>query len=245
MINIKKSLAESSIANKDMTILIDSEGYVLQNKVLDWMKGALSLFLRGETSRKEGKNIIYMLTIEEFKYDVMFSESGPALTLLVQVVDQKNTENEPIDFDMDWVLSFPFDENSWPAQREFPDHMPEINWFAVPKPDKSLQMTQGKRNDNRMFISAFPIIERELIRNQGKMKEVIRLFKKMRDNKNLKHLKSFHIKTMFMLYNDYLITNKTREERRKFWRQPIRDIFIRVSIQDIVIKLYTKLNYYN
>lgn len=182
------------------------DGYLSQNKVLDWMKGILNLVFPCPTNENS-------FSMNDFVYDVKKSQTSPAMTLKVRVPKETNMAGDVIAFNVDIVVSFLIkndgEDDIWIATTKYPSRVKKsIHWIAISKPDKSNPASLE-------FRASYRAIEKHLLYNRGKLKDTIRLFKDMRNihGEGLTNLRSYHIKTMFMLYDQELVD--TNNER--FW----------------------------
>lgn len=197
----KKDLVEIRLGNNvhvDLKKLMDSERYLLQNKLFNWFK---SIFYKVLNAESNFLRMIYNLNINGVNYHVKTSERGPALILKVELPNENNTAGDPISFDINIVASFLFDKTDWKGTEPYPTRIPNnsLQWAAIPT--NSL--------DARGFRASYRTIERDLIHNHDKMKSVIRLMKKMRDTHGygMVNFSSYYIDTIFMLYDEELIKN--------------------------------------
>lgn len=87
------------------------------------------------------------LVIDDVRYEVKKSQTGPALTLKVKVPEQFSSDGYPIEFDMDIVVSFLFERNNWVAAKPYPVAVhPNYHWTAIPKPDFSAPVSRALGN---------------------------------------------------------------------------------------------------
>lgn len=229
----KKDFVQIQILNKensDLVRLMDEDGFLLQNEVLKWFTSILDMVLYAETY----ENNVFNLITRGVRYEVKKSQSGPALTLKVKVPERFNEAGLPIRFDMDIVVSFLFERNDWIAAKPYPEGVKQdfYNWTAIPKPDCSAPISRG-------FRASYRTIERDLINGRGKFKQVLRLFKKFRDThgEGLSNLKSYHIKTIFMLFDERL----KRSGENEFWdKNSTTKIFVMVYNLSSYVKFYVK-----
>lgn len=114
------------------------------------------------------------------------------------------------------VVAFTFDRKQWLSKREPPAHIKNLQWLGVPKPDKKV------RNDNRHFVSSYSQIERTYLDGKNSLKNLIRLFKKIRDNKNIANLKSYYIKMMFL----WVVENNGDS----YWNRHLGVVFLEVTV---------------
>lgn len=150
-----------------------------------------------------------------------FSTSGPAFTLKV-----KHLQSD-INFDMDLVPAFPFSDEHWVSTRQVPMHIKRPVWHAVPKPWR--EQSNGSNQNNCAFITSYVILERDIIKDCNNLKTLIRIFKKMRDTMNLKHLKSYYIKTVFLHHNE------EKKMIRGYWDKPLDILFKEVRSENAII----------
>lgn len=118
---------------------------------------------------------------------------------------------------MDLVVAFSFERKHWLSKRQPPSHIKDLQWLGVPKPDKRIL------NDNRRFVSSYSEIERTFLENKNSLKNLIRLFKKVRDNKNYTNLKSYYIKMMFLWV--------VEQNDASYWNRPLGVVFLEVTVK--------------
>ncbi|KAG4079469.1 hypothetical protein HA402_005166 [Bradysia odoriphaga] len=134
MINISKACQRDGwiIDNVDYEGFVDDEGYLIQNKVLDWIRGVV------RSTLTEHDNVI---VTDDNSYEVYQSSNGPAVTLDVTVQSDETT------FSIDFVgcLEFHSDE-CWMA-----DVRKCVGvWNAIPKPIKmNDNVTMQQRIDSK------------------------------------------------------------------------------------------------
>lgn len=219
----KKDFVQIRFPNRetgDLVKLTDDDGYLLQNRVLNWFISILDTVLLAETY----ENNVFNLIIRGNRYEVTKTQSGPALTLKVKVSNRYDKAGHQMKFDMDIVVSFLFERSDWIATKPYPGEISETkyHWTAIPKPDRLIPISRG-------FRASYRAIERDLINNRGKFKQVLRLFKKLRDTqgKGLVNLKSYHLKTVFMLFDEHL----KQCNERDFWdKNSTTKIFVMVRL---------------
>lgn len=184
--------------------LVDAEGYVIQDGVLDWLRELVKEVL------KEQKGILH---INGTEYNVSQTNNGPAVTLNVDV--QKSTHcKEPGSFSIDFVPALQFQVKSkWIADRQ---DVSKINsyrfWNAIPKPNRL------RSHKNRDWICSYAEIERDLLNRRNRLKPLIRVFKKIRDKANLTNLKSYYIKTIFL--------HQCEQKSEAYWDGSLAEAFI-------------------
>lgn len=71
---------------------------------------------------------------------------------------------------------------------------------------------------NREWICSYAEIERTLLKGTQNMKPLIRIFKKIRDKKQLTNLKSYYIKTIFLHHNS--------RNGNEYWKQSLAVLFM-------------------
>ncbi|GAB0099707.1 hypothetical protein DMENIID0001_155940 [Sergentomyia squamirostris] len=180
---------------KELGKLTNNEGYLLQNKVFSWFESILT---------RSWSNIESSLS----SYKLSVKKQGPAQTIQVTYQQDQN-----ISFSVDFVVGLVFDANiRWIATREPPKNCisEEKYWIAIPKPMKS---SDGNENGNAFWIISYPAQESKIIRNKNRLKEANRFLKKIRDRRNLKLLKSYHIKTVIML--------EIQGKADSYWNSPL------------------------
>ncbi len=79
--------------------------------------------------------------------------------------------------------------------------------------------------ENREWICSYAEIERQLLKGTQTMKPLIRIFKKIRDKKQLTNLKSFFIKTIFL--------HQHLENGSEYWKQSLAVLFMEMF--DIIL----------
>lgn len=182
-INVRDGVAKkwSTVDAQNYKALIDKDGYLLQDKVLDWLRVLIIKVL------KRCDNVI---RIGQNEYSVKRSSNGPAVTLHLTIT--QCNEGTTGNFSIDFVGALAFDfHKKW-----FADHKPQFliskNWNAIVKPNKAYP------NENREWTCSYADMEREYLRDTQKLKQLIRIFKKIRDRNSLGQLKSYYIKVMFL-----------------------------------------------
>lgn len=129
-----------------------------------------------------------LLVNNSFKAKIRKSESGPAITLIINVPDQ----NECISVDLVPALSF----NIAFAERlttKFHILQKRRNkeWFAIPIPERDSYFETRFR-----WRLSFSHQENEILEMYGSVKPIIRLIKKLRDTQNWKNIASYYIETV-------------------------------------------------
>lgn len=125
-INISRDVMQTgwNIGKDNYQLFIDDEGYLIQNKVLNWIRDVV------RSTLLQHDNVI---ETEEDRYQVIQSSNGPAVTLGVTVLDSEN-----IQFSVDLVgcLAFHSDE-CWMSDVRRLSGV----WNAIPKPIKLKEIT--------------------------------------------------------------------------------------------------------
>lgn len=169
--------------NEKYKRFIDSEGYLIQDEILDWLRKLMREIL------SEQRNI---LKIHGAEYCIQQYNSGPAVTIDVTV--QKSTFGGIGKFSIDFVPALQFQSNDrWVADKQpILRHSSSRFWNAIPKPNKM------RLHKNRDWICSYAEIERDYLNGLNRIKPLIKIFKKIRDKANLTNLKSYYIKTVFL-----------------------------------------------
>lgn len=108
----------------------------------------------------------YTVHINDIKYSIKISKSGPAHTLEVTF------DTDDKFFAIDFVLAIPFSKAK--AIVEIPGNLGQRKkWLAIPKPRKN----RAKGENNRAWICSYIQFENILLQNQNKGKPLIRIFK--------------------------------------------------------------------
>lgn len=158
---------------------IDSDGYLIQNQVLDWLRVLVREILAAHRN---------VLKIGGVEYYIEQENNGPAVTLEV------NVQKSPYEgyFSIDFVPALQFQSNNiWVADQRPNLPIPRY-WNAIPKPNKL------RLHRNREWICSYAEIERCYLNDLNRLKPLIKFFKKIRDRANLTNLKSYYIKTIFL-----------------------------------------------
>lgn len=181
-------------AQKEVKKWTDPEGFISRSKVNRWMQRVVDKALT-EYSKKH--------TEKTFKFER--SRSGPAETLFVTLNTRPNLR-----LSLDLVPVFVF--GSWPRKlenlREWSPEMKEQRWYAVPK----------SKSSDRDFRLSFWHQEKHLLCGTYQMKPILKLMKKLRDDKTWKGISSYCIKTLFLW--------KTAANGKDYWRRGLGVIFI-------------------
>lgn len=207
-INIKDGITKrwSSVPEKNYKKLIDESGYLLQDKVLIWIRDLIYNIVKSRGN---------LLRIDSNEYSVAAESNGPAITLDITV--KKCASGSSGKFSIDFVTALAFDfQKIW-----FADFTPPIirskNWNAIAKPRKADNKTVI--NQNRDWTCSYADMEREYLKDTNTLKQLIRFFKKIRDTHNLTNLKSYYIKVIFLHQRKKKITELG------YWKQPLGTLF--------------------
>lgn len=122
-INISNALQNGWVhGNVDYKRFVDGEGYLIQNKALDWIKGIVR-----DTLNEEGYKLYDTMTT----YSISQSYSGPAVTLHVSVSQFGSEDRE---FSIDFVICLAFHSDEW-----WTSDVSNVKgvWNAVPRPIKA------------------------------------------------------------------------------------------------------------
>lgn len=171
----------------------DFEGFLSRYKVNQWMQSVVDRALRA-----------YVYNYEQKVFMFSRSMSGPAVTLTVTLINHPQ-----VHLSLDFVPVFVFE--NWPHVENLREWIPEMvvqKWYAVPK----------SINNDRDFRLSFWHQERYLLLGTDQMKPVLKLVKKLRDDRQWKGFSSYYIKTMFLW--------KTDANGRYYWRKGLGETFI-------------------
>lgn len=148
-----------------------------------------------------------------------YGYSGPAITLKVTI----NSENKCFSIDLVGALAFSHNDQ-WIADHKPVFLVPKYKglWHLIPKPKEPIN---GKRFNNRDWICSYSEIERSYLRDSSHLKQLIRIFKKIRDKNNLSSLKSYYIKIMFL--------KRRLRVDNAFWKRSLGILFI--EMLDIIV----------
>lgn len=145
---------------------LDDYNYLKKSSMILWIHQLFDNALN--KLFKVGKSV-YELELEFALYFIRRKRSGPAQTLIVEVV---NPNSKTIKFSIDVVLALRLDANTyWESDRAFVRQYWDDYWHAIPKPDH--HDVQGDSE----WITSYADIERVIIAKRNKMKDLIRLFK--------------------------------------------------------------------
>ncbi|XP_055917386.1 cyclic GMP-AMP synthase-like receptor [Eupeodes corollae] len=180
--------------------LINTDGLFLENKFQQWFQSLMTEVLNKLNST---------ITHEDEEYKLKYRREGPAHNIVVQNIK----ENTPL-FSIDFVPGFVF-----PIEKSVSSRVPCSKlWEAIPRPLKAAG-NSVQINNNPSFRTSYTDSERVLIAGKNQMKNALRLLKKYRDLRtNMKHLKSYYIKTLFLWINE--------DCDKSFWNRPIFEVML-------------------
>ncbi|XP_060832188.1 cyclic GMP-AMP synthase-like receptor isoform X1 [Bombus pascuorum] len=180
-----------NLTNKEIRQLnkLISNNFVNPNTFRFWIKGIID---RVMNKLQNVGNRYRLLTNNLYKAYIKKSESGPAITLIVNI--PYKTE----DIHVDLAPSLPFD--IYVIQRYIPefDKLETCrykNWFAIPVPVRTDCNNSDSSLASLYWRTAFSLQENEVLAKCGRVKQVIRLLKKLRNTQNLKSIASYYIET--------------------------------------------------
>lgn len=229
---------QSPVSSSNVKRLLDSDGYLIQNNVLEWLRNIVKRIFPLDVN---------LIRNGCYTYKVRHRLSGPAVTVHVQC-------DENSKFSIDFVGALEFSESEvWIAdtvvqKNRLLNNSGKNFWNVVPKPRKMTiprryyapsknQPSTGANNmrnpnKNRDWICSYASIERELINGKQSMKPLIRIFKKIRDNYKMTNLKSYYIKQIFI--------HQLIRTTPAYWERSLGDLFLRML--DVVIERLEERN---
>ncbi|GBP54079.1 Cyclic GMP-AMP synthase [Eumeta japonica] len=191
----------------------DDEGYLLRTKFTDWFKSVVARALN-ELPTSCGRPTV---VVRGQTYYLKTRESGPACTLIVQ-------RNDGFRLDVDLVPALKFSEARWPPSpdyRDIPLGSRAVDWMVVPKPVRGA----GQLESARTWRVALHPQEKRLIYNHQRLRQIIRLMKKLRDAQQMNEIASYYIKTLFLW-------ESAQRDSPAFWNQNESTIF-KVMVQKL------------
>lgn len=87
--------------------ILDSSGYVMQNKVLEWLRGIMKRIFPSPCQ---------LVRIGDREYRIKHDVNGPANTLTIQCASYSNDSNSEFSMDFVGALEFPVKEFGWLMQ---------------------------------------------------------------------------------------------------------------------------------
>ncbi|XP_056639349.1 cyclic GMP-AMP synthase-like receptor [Diorhabda sublineata] len=215
VINNYRDISSTNINEKKCdkyeSLLVETK-YLSTLEVLKWFERVLDKALK-EFLKVEGEGHLFKVKLNvEDELDVYGTlvKAFPAFTLKLKSKDIK--------LDLDLVPCFQFTDTDWPKGNYKPNPFPQKKTFlVVPKSPKC----EGEQIKGIVKYWRLSFQEQERLILTGdqynNMKAVLRLLKKLRDQKNHK-IASYYIKTMFLWEVD------TREPA--FWSQSLSVVFM-------------------
>lgn len=223
--------------------VLDSYGYLLQDKVLEWLQRIMKRIFIYPCS---------LIRIDDYQYRIKHSVNGPANTLDIQY---STSSNEITKFSIDFVGALEFlVKDCWVADADIPKKLfLDKSWNAIPKPryptrkptNSPMYPTSANRygntlygrqwqnhNKNRDWICSYAEIERDLIHGLQFIKPLIRIFKKIRDTHKLSNLKSYYIKQIFI--------HQRMAKDIKYWERPLGELML--EMLDVIIRYLQERN---
>lgn len=178
--------------------LVDSQNFLVVDKLRSWLQSLFSQALNRIADRVEVDGIVSVLK---------YRTCGPAHTIFV--------EGE-LEYSVDFVpaIRLGFEQNVLLAdQLIYFERANLAYWDAIPKPLKTQTQTSSIS-----FRSSFYSAERAMLKGKHEnCRDAIKLMKKFRDVKtNLSNLKSYYIKTLFLWKLSY--------EPESYWQEPLTSI---------------------
>lgn len=187
--------------NRDQCRWIQN-GFISAQAVNRWLEGVIStVFYQANAAGSTiGVNGIYSVRV--------LTKSGPAITLRMRHVNANRSTEE---IDVDFVPVFEFQHPTWPKKtRNIPPACSKsTKWCVTPKVEY----------DPSNWRLSFAFLEREMIHDKPNLKNIYRIMKRLRDcSVNLKNIKSYQIKSLFLWKVSLLGTEQ--------WRKSMGRIFI-------------------
>jgi cyclic GMP-AMP synthase len=210
-VNDASWLRTSPVYSKFKKTFLDDDNYLITDKAFNWMKGIVQ---KGFNRLPCIRGTHYLLT-KVGKFPIYFSESGPAVTLHIDV-------DGDCRIDVDLVVSFVFTEDKWP---EGISPNPYAKWlgrrthlnefFIVAKKPKNVP---DYFLPERHWRLSFQEQERQLIAQKGRLKPVGRLLKKMKKRQQHDQIASYYIKTVLLFM--------VEQRNYAFWQQSLSRVFL-------------------
>ncbi|XP_071877906.1 cGAS-like receptor 1 isoform X2 [Bombus fervidus] len=180
-----------NLTNKEIRQLnkLIHNNFVNPNTFRFWIKGIID---RVMNKLQTVENRYRLLTNNFYRAYIRKSESGPAITLIVNI--PYKTE----DIHIDLAPSLPFD--IYVIQRYIPkfyelERCRYKKWFAIPVPVRTDCNNSDSSLASLYWRTAFSLQENEVLARYGRVKQVIRLLKKLRNTQNLNSIASYYIET--------------------------------------------------
>ncbi|CAK1553457.1 unnamed protein product [Leptosia nina] len=192
----------------------DNDKYLLQNKFRSWLHSLIQTALN---------SMKHEVTVNDVKYILSYKSSGPAYTLNIKSVPT----DEPFNLDVDLVPVIRFMLPRWPKGYKNINNDKAKEWFVVPKPNKNIETSNLQ---NKCWRLSFQEQEKYIMRDLKQLKITIRLVKKLRDARGMKHIASYYIKTLFLW-------KIQRTNHKKYWESNVSTIF-----KDMIEEFYDAVN---
>lgn len=196
----------------------DDNGNILSDKLRFWMESVVNKALATLPPLPNKK---YQLEIEGTCYEIGTRKSGPAVTVEVNIGSSGSTYLGITQFCIDLVPAFEFQTKDWPHHiRQCPADTQDKTWNLVPKPLKPEENTADGNIPARLqWRLSFHNQESYIIHNLNHFKAVLKLLKKLRDEKFDQYkMSSYALKTVFMLEKE--------RQNNDFWRRPLSSTFL-------------------
>ncbi|XP_076276659.1 cGAS-like receptor 1 isoform X2 [Lasioglossum baleicum] len=190
----------SAIEKKKLNSLI-VDGYLHPHRFRSWVEGVLECSIRSKLPL-EYDSKIRLITIRK---------GGPAFTL---ELEHLRRQGEQIHIDIVPALNFDTE-----IIVDSPVNFKEIQkynnkeWFAVSVPKNTINGS----NDNLHWRQSFFYQEKEILQKNGRIKYIIRLMKKLRDNQKWANVASYFIETLSF--------NKLESIKEQLDRMPLTWLF--------------------
>lgn len=198
--------------DKYESLLVDTK-YLSTKEVLKWFERVLDKALKRFLKVGDDGHLFKVKLNDEEELDVCgtLAKAFPAFTLKLKSKDMKSN------LDIDLVPCFKFTDIDWPKGNYKPNPCPSKNTFLVVP--KSPKYEEQMSDIVKYWRLSFQEQERSLLKGDqyNNMKAVLRLIKKLRDQKNHK-IASYYIKTMFLWEVD--------KREPDFWSQSLSIVFM-------------------
>ncbi|KPI95202.1 Protein MB21D1 [Papilio xuthus] len=215
---IPRQYTSDSIEAKTAYKWLDSKNYILRSEYAKWIQSVITRAINHVAIPATSQNVDRKNT-----YNVGVTESGPAITLTIE-------NDRGFKLDVDLVLALRFSESQWPVEgyRSIPAGCGVGHWMVAPKRNRH---GNDIHDENRSWRISLQEQERKLIYDRQNLRLTVKLLKKLRDSKNMSHLASYYIKTLFLW-------EVTENKESGFWiRNNLATLF-----KHMLQKLYTALH---
>jgi hypothetical protein len=215
-------LRTSPVYSNFKQTFLDDDDYLITDKALTWIKSIV----------QKGFHLLpctggrHYLSTEVGEFPVYFSESGPAVTLHIDVDGDYR-------IDVDLIICFVFTEDKWPPRFSPNPYSKIISWMGPTTNLNEFFIVAKKPKDvpdyylhGRHWRLSFQEQERELIADKGKLMAAGRLLKKMRNKEQHNKIASYYIKTVILFM--------VKQRSDAFWKQPLSTVLLDV------LETYTK-----